>query len=455
MFLRARFASLVPLSLLALLACTAEPVPSGPNLVLISIDSLRADGLGCYGAERPTSPAIDGLCERGMVFTQAVSPTSWTLPSHVTLMTGLPIPGHRVATPSDRIDPERQLLAEHLREAGYRTAGFVSAPFLHRAYGFDRGFERYENYQGGGASFPPTLDAHADSHADETAPQVVGNALAWLEAGAGDARPYFLFVHLWDVHYDYVPPAPYDRMFDPDYDGDLDVTNFEHNDAISADMDPRDLEHLRARYDGEIRWLDEQLAPLLQVIEAQGSATVLALVSDHGDEFFEHGQKGHFRNLFETSVRVPFVWVQPGVIPEGSRSDAVIGLDDVAPTLLGLAGLPPLPEALGRDLSPHLAGGPPPSGGAKLLTLRSQAALRGDGWKALVNRKTGAAAEFDLESDPNEQSPRPLSAGRRALLDAREAAVRRHAGGLDWRSKENVELDPALRERLRELGYVE
>jgi arylsulfatase A-like enzyme len=429
----------------------------GPNLLLISIDSLRADRLGCYGAERATSPAIDRLCARGVRFTQAVAPTSWTLPSHVTLLTGLPIPAHGVDAPEDRIDPERQLLAQHLRGVGYRTAGFVSAPFLQHAYGFDRGFERYENLQGATTAFPPDREAHVDSHADETAPQVVARALDWLRERPVAGEPWFLFVHLWDVHYDYVPPSPYDRMFDPDYEGDLDVTDFEHNPAIALDMAPRDLEHLRARYDGEIRWLDGQLAPLLAEIEARDEQTVLALVADHGEEFFEHGKKGHFRNLFETSVRVPFILVHPGTVEPGSTVDAVVGLDDVAPTLLGLAGLPAMDEAMGRDLSDHLRGGPPPLG-AKLLTLHDLSALRGDGWKVVRNRRTGFAVYYDLEQDPGEQDPKParrLAAEQLALLEAREAAVAAHAEGLTWSDEHDVELDAELRERLRELGYVE
>lgn len=432
-----------------------EPV-RGPNLVVISIDSLRADRLGCYGAERDTSPAIDRLCERGVRFSNAVAPTSWTLPSHVSLLTGLSVPSHRVAAPEDRIDPERRLLAQHLGELGYRTAGFVSAPFLHRSYGFDRGFDRYENFQGGVATFPPDPDAHKSSHSDETAPQVVGAARGWLAEQPPGATPWFLFVHLWDVHYDYVPPAPYDRMFDPDYAGDLDVTNFEHNPAIRDGMDPRDLEHLEARYDGEIRWLDSQLGPLLEELAARDEPIVLALVADHGEEFFEHGQKGHFRNLYEESVHVPFILVAPG-LAGGTVRDAVVGLDDVAPTLLGLLGLPALGEATGRDLSAYLRGGPAPPG-AKLLTLHQQSALRGSDWKVILNHQTGFATYYDLEADPDEQQPlavRTAAPERLRMLEAAEAAAAAHAERLAWSEATDAELDPALRERLRELGYVE
>jgi len=437
---------------------TSEPTPA--NLVLISIDSLRADRLGCYGAERDTSPAIDALCARGVRFEHAVAPTSWTLPSHVSLLTGQPIPAHRVVHPETRIDPARTLLAEHVRARGYRTAGFVSAPFLHRSYGFSRGFDRWENFGAGGA--PPSDEAHAVSHRDETAPQVVAAALDWLAAQplAGET-PWFLFVHLWDVHYDFDPPAPYDRMFDPDYGGDLDASGFQENPAIHPRMPTRDLDYLRALYDGEIRWLDAQLAPLLAALEAREAEerVVLALVADHGEEFFEHGQKGHYRNLHETSLRVPFLLVDVGRLTPRVEP-GVVGLDDVAPTLLGLAGLPPLDEALGRDLSaPLLAGEPLPAADApRLLSLRQQRGLRGDGWKVLQDTSSGYAVYYDLEADPGEQHPKPARRAapeRLAELEAAHAAAERHAEALRWSDGEADGLSPELEARLRELGYLE
>jgi len=448
--------------LLAAAGCAAEPDSSPPRIVLISIDSLRADRLGSYGAERETSPAIDALAAEGARFRHAVAPTSWTLPSHVTLFTGLPIPAHRVRTVKDRIDPHRQLLARHLADLGYRTAAFVSAPFLHRAYGFDRGFEIYDNFpKVESDAVPPPRELHDESHAQETAPEVVDAALRWLtDRPVGGEEPWLLFVHLWDVHYDYIPPAPYDAMFDPDYQGSLDVRNFERNPAISPDMDPRDLEHLRARYDGEIRWLDSQLARLFDALRAREpeERILVALVADHGDEFFEHGSKGHMKALYEESVRVPWIVRYPGVVPAGEVIEGVAGLDDVAPTLLGLAGLPPLPEATGQDLSAALIEGEAVNG-TELLTLGGQVALRGPGWKVHLEQSTGYAVYYDLAADPGEQAPQPA---RRAAPEKLEALADRlreatgHAARLDWSDeKEAVELDERTRQRLRSLGYTE
>jgi arylsulfatase A-like enzyme len=443
---------------LAALACA--PAARSPNLVLVSIDSLRADGLGAYGAQNPTSPAIDALAAEGARFENAFAPTSWTLPSHVTLFTGLPIPSHRVDAPHRRIDRARHLLAEHLARHGYRTAGFVSSPFLQSAYGFGRGFEVYRNFQKvKEEQVPPSRSTRDGSHGDETAAEVIDAALAWLGGQPKGGPPWFLFVHLWDVHYDYIPPAPYDRLFDPDYEGDLDPRRYEYNDAISAALPERERRHLRALYDGEIRWTDSQLGRLLEALRERErhERIVIALLADHGDEFFEHGKKGHYKTLFDESVQVPWIVRSPGLVPAGTRVEAVAGLDDVAPTLLAVAGLPPLPEATGRDLSPGLAGKSVPAR-ASLLTLRNAMALRGLGWKVLIDTRTGAAVYYDLVADRGEQRParaQDVAPERLAAALARLRQSTAYAETLAWEGDGEVELDPETRARLRELGYIE
>lgn len=448
--------------LLALTGCGADRQRgTTPNIVLVSIDSLRADRLGCYGADRDTSPAIDAIAAEGARFENAIASTSWTLPSHVSLFTGLSLAGHRVRRPEHRIDPKRHLLAEHLRGRGYRTAAFVSGPFLHRAYGFDRGFEVYENFQrAGDVVWPPPADALKGSHRDETAPQVLEAALSWLgERPLGDESPWFLFVHLWDVHYDFMPPPPYDTLFDADYTGDLDPTNFEGNTSIHADMAPRDIAWLKALYDGEIRWTDQHIARLLDALRArEGDERIMfVLVSDHGDEFFEHGEKGHYKQLFEESLRVPWLVRFPGVVPAGAVVGGVASLDDVAPTLLGLASLPPLPEAQGRDLSRLLVEGGAAEGEV-LSELYTHSVLRGPGWKVLLDTKTGYAVHYDLEADPGEQDPQPA---RRVAPEKLERLTRRlrddakYADTLSWSGDAAVQLDEYTLQQLRALGYTE
>jgi arylsulfatase A-like enzyme len=384
----------------------------------------------------------------------------WTLPSHVSLLTGLSVTGHRVTAPFMRIDPARRLLAEHLHAQGYRTAGFVSAPLLHRAYGFDRGFDTYENFQRHpSAVIPPPPESRRGSHGDQTAPQVVDAALAWLTAAPDDA-PFFLFVHLWDAHYDYIPPPPFDAMFTGDYAGDLDPRNFEGNERIRADMPEADLAYVRGLYDGEIRWVDTQLGRLFEAIRARDArAPVLfALTADHGEEFFEHGKKGHMKALYEESIHVPGILRFPGVLPAGLGVSGPVSLDDVAPTLLGLAGLPPLPDATGRDLSAALRAGDTRIDGEKVVVHGQLVVLRGPGWKVLHDVVDGYAVMFDLASDPGEQDPLPVrrvAPERLEQLRARLEEETRHADALHWEGGGQAELDEDTEERLRSLGYIE
>ncbi len=437
------------------LRAPAAMVP--PNLVLVSIDSLRADRLGCYGAERETSPALDALAAGGGSFETVLAPSPWTLPSHVTLFTGLSVSTHRVDAPSRRIDPSRLPLAEHLRNQGYRTAAFVSSPFLGVAYGVERGFDVYQNFQPGSAVFPPSEAEHDASHGDRSADQVIDAALRWLADAA--PPPWFLFVHLWDVHYDYDPPPPYDTMFDPGYAGDLGASRLKWNPAISASMAPRELEHLRALYDGEIRWVDAQLARLLDALAERESREriVSSVVSDHGEEFFEHGNKGHFKTLFEESVRVPWIVRFAGEVPAETRVSGVAGLEDVAPTLLGLAGLRPLPDATGRDLSAALRGAKAPVR-PQLLSFGLQRALRGDGWKVTLRSDTREAHYYDLRTDPHELDPQPaqdVAPKRLGRLKNRLRRARAHADSLEWTGAGAATLDAETTDRLRELGYLE
>ena len=434
-------------------ACSGEAPPS---ILLISVDSLRADRLGSYGAERDTSPAIDALAAEGLLFTNAMAPTSWTLPSHVTLLTGLSTAVHRVNGPKRQIDPARRLLAQVLAEQGYATAAFVSAPYLHRRYGFDRGFARYQNLQAEVPAFPPSEGQHERSHLDQTAESVVDAALAWLKGQPPGEKPWFAFVHLWDVHYDYLPPPPFDALWASDYAGPMDGHDFLADPLIRADMPAEDLAELRLLYDREVRALDAQIARLLLAVSVRerDERVVVTLVSDHGDEFFEHGHKGHTRTLFEESVHVPWILRDSLRRAAGTRVTSPVSLADVAPTLLGLAGLAPLSEATGRDLSALLLGKPVPERPA-LLTFPPFAALRGEDWKLIVHARTGVAQYFDLRRDPNERVPLPAPREKLLLLQRRLEAERAHAEALRWEGAPEVELDSETRARLRELGYAE
>jgi arylsulfatase A-like enzyme len=455
-----------------MIASCAEPEPSRPNLLLVSIDSLRADHLHAYGYERETSPNLDRLADEGVLFSNALSPSSWTLPSHVTLLTSIPPEAHRVRTARTRLDEAVTTLAETLRDAGYRTGAVVGGPFLRRVYGYDQGFEEYDE---------SVVKRRKESHTGTNSPELVSRSLAWLRRWheSREREPFFLFLHLWDVHYDYTPPAPFDTLFDPDYEGSATFEDFEDNPNVKPGMDERDLEHLVALYDGEIRYTDDQLGRVLFALGKMGISddTLVVVTADHGDEFLDHGGKGHTGRLFEEIVRVPLVIRLPGRVAPGRSIDAPMRLMDVGPTILGLLGLA-APEGYGlregpdaaraRDVSAWLRDPPPTEpfpelvalAEARVLAPNVQTSIRRGRWK-LMRFQLGQRSVyrlFDLESDPGERRDAarlPANSERFSELQ-RELAEwetwwQRNDPGLSRATR----IDRAHEEQLRALGYVE
>ncbi|MFT5444525.1 MAG: membrane-anchored protein YejM (alkaline phosphatase superfamily), partial [Myxococcota bacterium] len=220
--------------------------------------------------------------------------------------------------------------------------------------------------------------------------------------------PFFMFVHLWDVHFDFVPPPPYDTMFDPDYAGDLTGENFFRSPRINPQMSGADLRHILALYDGEIAWTDHHIGKILDDLDARGllANTIVALVSDHGEEFFEHGKKGHRFTLYDEVIRIPMILWYPEKIRSGVRIQSPSSLIDIFPTLLELAGAPKADKVMGRSLLPAINGGSAFEDRlaiSELNTLgRNLATFRGEATKLLLNNDNGHAWTFDLRLDRNE-----------------------------------------------------
>ncbi len=456
-------------------ACGETP-PEPPNIVLISIDSLRADHVGAYGYPRDTTPAMDRLATEGTLFENVVADSSWTLPAHVTMMTGLSSLAHGVDEfAGGRIAPAHTTVAERLSEAGYATYGIYSGPYLHPVFGLGRGFDHYEGVFGetllDGAGFD--LDepdaarritvANARAHETVTSPLITDKAVDFLRE-VGDER-FFLFLHYFDVHYDYIPPEEMWRRFDPDYQGSLNVENYRRNDAIHRDMDPEELEHVVARYDGEILFTDASIGRLVHALDGLGLSenTLVAVTSDHGEAFFEHGNKGHGRTLFDEVLMVPLILRLPERVPAGARIQQQVRHLDLAPTLLSFAGLEASLE--GRSLVEAWSGDASFPSLPALSTLRRNGhwlSLRKPGLKFLVHRDGSAVTEtiYELRGDPGEKTPLPLGADqpsatrdelhrelRIAVLWA-EALRKQGAEG-------SMELPEELKEQLRSLGYIQ
>lgn len=438
--------------------------PARPNVVLISIDSLRADHVGAYGYGKPTTPAIDRLAREGAVFSRAVSTTSWTLPAHAALLTGQNDIAHTVTDDRYSLPSSIPTLAGVLQENGYQTVGFYSGPYLSPAFGLDRGFQEYHDCQ----SHPserskekpdkPSLNA---SHADVTNPILLDAVRRRLRDGL--SRPFFLFMHFWDVHYDYIPPERYWRLFDPDYAGTFTGQDFADNAAFAPGMDERDFQHVLALYDGEIRYTDDTIEAILGELQQRGllDDTLVVVTADHGDEFLEHGGKGHRRTLFGEVVNIPLIVWYPARIPAQRRAD-LASITDVAPTILALAGIAGGMNPTGASL---LHPGQPDR--ALLLDLEfpdfdlHQVALRTANRKLIRYSDRRVVNGYDLDLDPNESRPHRLQntapeefaalSGRlEGLVDEANsrAAVVAAAG-----PKAEATVDGATAERLRALGY--
>ena len=463
-------------ALLALGACGGAGA-SRPNVLFISIDSLRADHLASYGYDRVTSPNLDRLADEGVLFETVVAESSWTLPTHASMFTGLTSRVHGVDRNARRLAPDAQTLGTIFQRAGYRTRGVFSGPYLHTTFGFGGGFAPGDwsgveeqspldamSPEEAGAQRRETLkDAHGLSHQSITSPAVTAQAESFL-AGVGE-EPFFLFLHYFDVHFDYIPPEEYWRRFDPDYAGDHSPERFLENPDIRPDMPAEELAHVLARYDGEILWVDEHIGRVLAALEEHGLGedTLVMVTSDHGDEFFEHGRTGHRHTLYDEVLLVPLIARHPGRTATRHRVSGVVRHIDLLPTLLDWVGLPVPESAMGTSLAGALRGEPLGADLAALSRLHkpstreSFTTLRHSDWKWLERTQGGAAPErqvFDLSVDPAERVPRredPRVETGALQLQALEVLEQQRAGNLDG---QEIEVPADIEAELRALGYL-
>jgi arylsulfatase A-like enzyme/predicted Zn-dependent protease len=391
--------------------------PRPLDVVLLTLDTTRADRLGCYGGG-DASPSLDGLARSGVLFRRAYAHVPLTAPSHSSLLTGLLPPRHGVRDNGGYVLKEDvPTLAEPFVEAGYRTAAFVSAFVLERRFGLARGFASYEDDVAAAAG-----DRMLDSvRADVT----VDRALAWL--GAADPRPVFAWVHLYDPHLPYEPPEPF-------------ATRFKDR-----------------PYEGEIAFMDAQVGRLLAALAARGRPALVAAVGDHGESLGEHQELTHSYFIYEGTQRVPFLLSLPGWLPAGATVEPVVRGVDLMPTLLEIAGLP-VPQGLdGASLVPLVTrrsrGEPGPAylesyhprlwwGARELLGLRTGP------WLFIRSPRPEL---YDVDRDPaaavNLAARSPQEMER---LSARLAGYAAGADPLEGRAATDLEAAG----RLRALGYV-
>jgi len=386
-------------------ACGGSEAPTG--VLLISIDSLRADHVSSYGyvsatnPDQKTTPFIDGLMADGARFTKAYSTTSWTLPAHMALLTGQPNEIHGVVDAPWQLHEEQPYIAQSFAEAGWTTFGIWSGPNLHPYFGFDRSFEFFvdcSNVQSDVNAFSsanPTglASTHDQSHAAVTGPKIVDTFLDWFD-GLDEGEKFFAFVHMWDVHYDYNAPKAFD-VFSPELVGSwVEKEPFRDLTGISQGLETglprRDVMRLMAQYDAEILYTDSNVEKMVKRLEEDErlDSTLIVVLSDHGEEFGEHGYFGHKYNLYEETVQIPLMMRLPGTIPAGAEVRGVTSIVDVAPTILDIADVPGAEKMWGRSSLPVF------QDGAELreraapmeLTVRNEElyrAARGADWKVI------------------------------------------------------------------------
>jgi len=354
------------------------------SIIIVSMDTTRLDRLSTYGAERPTSPSLTRLANEGVRFTQARSSSSWTLPAHVSLFSGQPAGVHGVNIDFQRMDPERPVLGRLFKDAGYRTVGLYTAPYVHPRFGFGAGMDFYEGMTANPMAYDLTPGQmqrerglrEGFSHQEITSP-LAASRMSWFVNNRDSPKNLF-FLHLFDPHYDYRAPARFTRsMVDARYAGSIQGDGIMEQVAlgnIGPEMTAADLDQLKNLYDAEISFTDKHLGDVIAAVEREGleGRVLVVVLADHGEEFFEDGRFGHRMSLRDEVIRVPLVFWGPGIIPEGLVIDDEVTLYDVLPTLLDYAGLEPQPDVWGRSLRPLIEGQslPPRPSSSQLIYVR-------------------------------------------------------------------------------------
>ena len=387
--------------------------------MLVTIDTLRADRIGCYGNREVQTPELDAIAKRGVVFENAVAQAPLTAPSHASMMTGLYPTAHKVRdTGGFVLSPSYATLASILQQQGWDTAAFVGASVLKKRFGFQHGFRVYDDEM-------PKPASGATEVSERRAGEVVDRAIQWLEPRSG--KPFFLWVHVYDPHLPYDPPSPFREK----YKG--------------------------KPYEGEVAYTDQQLGRLFQMVGKKSAPenTLIAVLSDHGESFSEHGEYSHGVFLYESTMRVPFLLAGTGV-PAGRRIPQQARTIDLLPTILDLLHVDPPQNLQGVSLKATFNGTESPAVFSYLESMYPKlnmgwAEVRGirtNRWKYIRAPKPEL---YDLAEDPGESKnvikQHPSEAGKfEAVLSdtARE----------DSKPVQTAAMDRRTAEQLRSLGYL-
>lgn len=418
----------------------APPPSPTTNVVLISIDTLRPDHLQCYGYGVPTSPHLQSFCEESVVFRQAIAQAPSTLHSHASIFSSL-LPHHHGASwgGKTRLPAEALTIAEFLKAAGYATAGFAGGGQMDAVFGLDQGFDVYE------------------SPGQERFLGTVRWGIEWLDRTPD--RPFFLFLHSYEVHHPYTASPDHLAEVAGDYDGPLpDEISIELLREINRgelEIEPRDLAHIVSTYDAEIRSMDDGFSYLVAALKERDlyEDTLIVFASDHGEEFGEHGVVGwHSHTLYDELLRIPLIIRFPGAAHAGLVVEDLVRSLDIAPTLAAALGLPVPEEFDGIDLAGKIVG----IDGVSLVAVGrmdrprgvERTSIRTDRWKMLLPRRY----LYDLDKDPAEQWDAAMS--ERQTVEELEGILEEILVTREQLEAEQVLPSDATLDELRALGYI-
>lgn len=469
-----------------------EPIHPDP-IILISVDTLRADHLGLYGHSRFTSPRLDLFAAEGVVFLDASSTAPWTLPAHASLFTGLYPQDHGVVTTADALAQSVPTVAETLANAGWDTAAVVNSTWLGSPhYQLNRGFQEF-------LFIPDETDRKLPSE------QITNQAMDWLDKKR-DA-PLFLFMHYYDVHSDYTSLSTYEKMFVGPYEGIIDGTGLQlqlinlpesyvdlcrrefdsekctlgsANDAVEIGKDTEkpelnadDIRHLEELYDAGIRQIDDELGRFFSFLQDRGllRSAAIIITSDHGEEFMDHGRVFHDLTTYQEILRIPLILRGRG-IPTGLRLSTAVSIVDIPATILSWANVDPPAGTAGIDLNSLFkeGNGEPSrfedrlqfgeaSGGVELFKVMGEDAplyfsVRKGPYKLVYRVGDERPSLYDLSADPTERFDIAQAHPQVAHNLWQVLEQRRSKSPLSAQGEGGVELDPSELERLRALGYI-
>ncbi|HJL32522.1 MAG TPA: sulfatase, partial [Polyangiaceae bacterium LLY-WYZ-15_(1-7)] len=453
----------VVLPAVELAALGSDEAPHAQNVVVLTIDTLRASKLRPYNRRsRVRTPAFDAFAEESTLFENAQTAENWTKPAVASILTSLFPATHGAKNDSSRLPQSALTLGEIYQREGFQTASFLANGYVSRAFGFDQGWDHYTNY--------------IREQRNTNASNVFGEAAEWIEEHHEDGR-FFVYIQTIDPHVPYDPPDDYLRMYDArtDYAGQVQNrrTHLLLEDAKKrpprVTFDESDVRRLTALHDGEISYHDHHFGRFLEKLEELGlkENTIFVVTSDHGEEFDEHGSWGHGHSIFQELLHVPLVVRYPGVGRAGARVPQVVSTMGVAPTVLEATGVDVPGEFEGRSLMGFLRGAPPPGPWIAFSDFQeNRRVVRGMDWK-LVLRSSLTYVLFDLERDPGEQNedldPRrhPIAMRYLRVLSGQQLGATDRSrwltggGGASRVQAENADMTLELCQQLIAIGYMD